>query len=191
MAGVDDLPRVEVVSRQQWGAWLAENHDSSTGVWLTVFKKHCKDRHVPWGQVVRESICWGWIDCRTRRVDEDRMSLLVTPRKRGSIWSAVNKKIVAELEEAGLLKSPGRALIEAAKADGSWTWLDDVEALIEPDDLAAALDAEPAARVAWDATTRSVRKRALYDVKAAKREVTRSKRIARIVRRSAAGEPPA
>jgi len=187
----DEFPRVEVTSRQQWRDWLAANHASSTGIWLIVFKKHCGDRHVSWPDVVREAICWGWIDSRTRRVDEDRMSLRFTPRKRGSIWSATNKRIIAELEEQGLIQPPGQALIDAAKADGSWTFLDDVEALIEPPDLVAALDAEPAARAHWDGVIPSVRKRALYWVKTAKREATRSGRIAKIVGRCSEGEAPA
>jgi uncharacterized protein YdeI (YjbR/CyaY-like superfamily) len=190
MSKVDELPRVEVTSRAQWGAWLAAHHAQRTGIWLVVYKKHCGDRHVAWPDVVREALCWGWIDCRTRRLDEDRTSLLITPRRAGSIWSATNKRLVAELDEAGLLRPPGRALIEAARADGSWTFLDDIDALIEPDDLVAALDAEPAARATWNATSPSVRKQALYWIKTAKRAPTRSDRIAKIAARTGGGEPP-
>ena len=190
VAREDEFPQVEITSRADWRDWLAANHDTSTGIWLLVYKKHCGDRHVPWPEVVKEAICWGWIDSRTRRLDEDRVSLRVTPRKRGSIWSATNKRHIVELEEAGLIQPAGQALIDAAKADGSWTFLDDVEALIEPDDLVAALDAEPAARASWDGTTRSVRKRALYWIKTAKRAPTRAGRIAKVVARCAEAQPP-
>jgi uncharacterized protein YdeI (YjbR/CyaY-like superfamily) len=114
----------------------------------------------------------------------------MTPRKPGSIWSAVNKAHVALLEAAGLLAEPGRALIEAAKADGSWSFLDDVEALVVPDDLAAALAEAGQLQAAWDATQGSVRKRGLYWVKTAKTKATRDARILTMVERISSGAPP-
>jgi len=186
--GVDDLPQVQITSRSEWRAWLRAHHEQGTGIWLVTFKKHCGDRYVPWPDIVKEALCFGWIDSRTRRVDDDRTSVLVTPRKAGSMWSAVNKRHVAELEASGAMTEAGRRLIDAAKADGSWSWLDDIEALHVPDDLAQALAS--GSRPAWDAAIPSARKRALTDVKSAKRASTRARRIARIVDRLTAGELP-
>lgn len=157
---------------------------------MVTYKKHCGERHVPWPEVVQEALCFGWIDSRTLRVDEDRMKVFVSPRKPGSVWSALNKRHIAELEARGLMTPAGQRLVDQARADGSWSFLDDVEALIEPDDLTARLDAEPAARAKWDETTASMRKRALYHIKLAKRAETRARRIKSIVDRAARGESP-
>jgi uncharacterized protein YdeI (YjbR/CyaY-like superfamily) len=153
------------------------------------YKKHCADRYVSWPELVQEALCFGWIDGRTRRGDEDRVHRHVSPRKSGSIWSAVNKRHVAELQQKGLMTSAGQRLIDAAKADGSWAFLDDIDALIEPDDLVAALDASPVARAAWDETKPSDRRYALYHIKTAKRLDTRARRIEQIVERVARSEP--
>jgi len=190
VAKVDELPRVEVTSREAWRAWLERHHQQDTGIWLVTYKKHCGDRYVPWGDIVREALCFGWIDSRTRRVDDDRTSVLVTPRKPGSVWSAVNKRHVAALEASGQMTAAGRSLVRAAKEDGSWEWLDDIESLIVPDDLAVALRGA-GVREAWDETIPSARKRALYDLKSAKRQRTRERRLARVVSRLVAGERPA
>jgi uncharacterized protein YdeI (YjbR/CyaY-like superfamily) len=191
MAKIDDLPHIEITDRGQWRTWLAAHHEQPEGVWVVTFKKHCGDRHVPWPDVVQESLCFGWIDSRTRRVDDDRVKVLVSPRKPGSIWSAVNKRHVAELQENGLMTPAGQRLIDAAQQDGSWAFLDDIDALVEPDDLRAALDAEPAARANWDDSRPSDRKRALYHIKTAKRTETRARRIAQIVALAAEGRSPA
>jgi uncharacterized protein YdeI (YjbR/CyaY-like superfamily) len=187
---IDNYPHVEIVERGKWRAWLEENHSRAEGAWVVTFKKHCPDRHVPWPDVVQESICFGWIDSRTRRVDDDRVKLLVSPRKPGSIWSAVNRKHVAELEVSGLMAPAGQAVVDAARADGGWNFLDDIDALIEPDDLATALDEQPPARNAWDEARESDKKRALFHIKTAKRPETRARRIEEIVTRLLAGQPP-
>lgn len=187
---IEDVAHVEVESRAQWRAWLSEHHASADRVWLVTYKKHCGDRYLPWSDIVREAICFGWIDSRSRRVDADRTKVYVCPRKPGSPWSAVNKRLVAELEEHELLAPAGRAAIEAARADGSWTFLDDVEALIEPADLREALDARRKARAGWDAAPPNLRKRALTEIKLAKTEATRRRRIDKVVERCASGEPP-
>lgn len=186
---IDDAPVVEVQSRAQWRAWLADNHASHPPIWLVVHKKHVPDRYVSWGEIVREAICFGWIDSRSRRVDADRTSVYVAPRKTGSMWSALNKSIIAELEREGLLMPAGRALIERAKADGSWTFLDDVEALEVPPDLVELLTTR-ALMPAWEASSASARKRALLEVKTAKTDRTRRRRIERVAQRLGEGLPP-
>lgn len=178
--GVEERPWVEITSRAQWRAWLKANHARETGVWVVTYKKHCGDRHVRWPDVVQECLCFGWIDSQTKRVDDERVRVLATPRKPGSIWSAVNKKHVAELSAKGLLTPAGQARIDAAIADGSWTFLDDIDALVVPEDLARAL-AEAEATARWEAISASERKRHLYAIKVAKRPPTRSKRIAEAV----------
>ena len=96
--------------------------------------------------MVRECLRVGWIDGQARGVDERRSAIRLTPRRPGSGWARTNKQRVAELTEAGLMLPRGRAVVDEARATGAWSLLDDVEALVEPADLAAALDAVPEAR---------------------------------------------
>ena len=116
----DDYEHVEVRSRAEWRAWLAEHHASRPGVWVVTFKKHTGDRHVPYGEVVEEALAFGWIDSLGRRVDEDRFRLRLGPRKPRSKWSAPNKERIERLEASGAMAPPGAAVIAAAKEDGSW-----------------------------------------------------------------------
>ena len=115
----------------------------SPGIWLVSYKKAAGERHLSYDDIVCEALCWGWIDSKARSLDELRSQLLLTPRKPASKWSRPNKIRVAELEASGRMAAPGRAVVEAAKASGTWTALDDVENLVEPAELKAALDATP------------------------------------------------
>ena len=178
-----------MTSRTELRAWLAENHDRSAGIWLVRFKKG-RGPNVTYDEVVEEALCVGWVDSLPRSLDDDRSMLLLTPRKPASAWSAANKARIEKLTAAGLMTPAGEAVVEAAKASGRWNAIDDADALVEPPDLAAALDAAPQARANWDAFPRSVRRPALEQLLAAKTEATRSKRLTHIVEESAAGRRP-
>ena len=180
--------RVEVTSRAQWRAWLAQHHADTPGIWLVTVRKSAGAEHVPYADVVEEALCFGWVDSRPRVLDERRSMLLVTPRKAGSGWSRPNKERIGRLEAAGLLAPAGRSVIEAARADGSWTALDAVENLDEPPDLAAALDADSDARRCWDAFPRSVKRGILEWIGTAKRPETRAKRIQDTAEKAARNE---
>ena len=180
-----DHPQIEFRSRRAIRDWLEVNHANAGTFWLVTWKKHVEEHYVPYGDVVEELLCYGWVDARTRRVDEDRTKLLVAPRKTGSTWSASNKRRVARLTRAGLMTPAGQAKVDAAKKDGSWTWLDDIEKLIEPDDLEAALSRNRKARTNFDAFPGSARKVILLWIKTAKKRETRANRIAETVRLAA------
>ena len=187
MSGTSDFPRKEIRSRQELRDWLDANHATGDTIWLVSFKKHVVEHYVPYGDLVEELLCYGWIDTRTQRLDDDRTMLLIAPRKPGSTWSASNKKRVAKLENAGLMASVGRVKIEKAKADGSWSFLDDVENLVIPDDLSSALAEDKAAHEAFESFTRSAKKVILLWIKTAKRSDTRAKRVSETVRLAAKG----
>ncbi len=179
-------PQFEVTSRGWWRQWLADNHSSSSGVWLVTWKKG-SDQHLPWGEIVDEALCFGWVDSLPWTLDERRTQLLVTPRKPRSNWSRVNKLKVERLIAAGLMAPAGLAAVEAAKANGSWSALDATEDLIEPDELRAALDAAAAARGHWDAFPRSAKRGILEWIGNAKTDATRSRRVAQTVSEATAG----
>jgi uncharacterized protein YdeI (YjbR/CyaY-like superfamily) len=173
---VEDTPQVEVRSRAELRAWLEANHASSGPVWLVTYKKHHPD-HLAWGDRVDELLCFGWIDSLQHRVDDDRSRQYVSPRKPGSNWSGINKRKVAALQCAGLMTEAGRAVITRAKRDGSWTFLDDIEALVIPPDLQALLAGNAEAAANFQAFPRSVRMQFLYWLKSAKTEATRARRL--------------
>jgi uncharacterized protein YdeI (YjbR/CyaY-like superfamily) len=134
---------------------------------------------------VEESLCFGWVDWLARGLDDTRSMQLFTPRKPRSNWSGPNKERVARLTAAGMMAPAGQAMVDLAKASGTWTALDDVEAGVEPDDLAAALDAAPAARRHWDAFPPGARRELLGWLVTTRKPETRARRIGEIVTRAA------
>lgn len=177
---------VTVRSRADLRDWLTENHATSEGVWLATYKKHHPD-HLPWIEAIEELICFGWIDAVTQGVDADRSAHLVAPRKPGSAWSAVNKAIVARMRAEGRMTAAGEAIIAVAEASGLWSFLDDVERLEVPGDLAAALGD---LRDVWEGWPRSVRRGTLEWIKTAKTQATRAKRIGDVADSAGRGQRP-
>ena len=169
-----EAEHVEVQGLDELRAWLERNHGQATSVWLVTFKKP-HPAAIPWMDVVAELLCWGWVDSAVRAVDDQRYKHLISPRNETSAWSAVNKTLVAELRAAGRMQAPGEAKIAAAVANGMWAFLDDVDRLEVPDDLARALGAD---RPAWEGWSRSIRRAWLERIKMAKTSATRDKRIA-------------
>ncbi|MDQ0614884.1 uncharacterized protein YdeI (YjbR/CyaY-like superfamily) [Microbacterium sp. W4I4] len=195
MGALDDGEKVGAADAAAWRAWLETNHESASGVWLLNVRGAAADG-VAYEDAVRHALCFGWIDGPVRTFAEDstgsgkQVGQWFSPRRRGSGWAATNKARLAELESAGMLAPAGIRVIEAAKADGSWTVLDGPEAGIETAEFAAALDAVPAARAAWDAFPKSVKKQGLTLIATAKRAETRAARIAKIVADAAEGKRP-
>jgi uncharacterized protein YdeI (YjbR/CyaY-like superfamily) len=172
---------VQAETRAQLRRWLDRHQDDGAGAWLVSWKKATGRPFVPYDDLVEELLCVGWIDATAGTLDAERGMLWCAPRKKGSGWSRPNKERIARLEAAGLMLGRGAAVVAAARADGSWSKLDEVEAGVEPDDLRAALDADPEARANWDAFPRSVKRGLLEYVVSAKRSETRARRIATIV----------
>lgn len=172
-----DFPRVQIESRAEWRAWLAANHESAESIWLVTFKKGSGRPYVPYDDVVEEAICFGWVDSLPRKLDEERTMLLLSPRKPGSAWSKANKERAERMNAAGKMKPDGLRKIEQSKADGSWNFLDDVEALVVPEDLSAALEGHENAAENFAAFPPSSKRGILEWIKQAKKPETRGKRI--------------
>jgi uncharacterized protein YdeI (YjbR/CyaY-like superfamily) len=175
-------------SRAQWRAWLEANHAIQPGVWLCSWRSRTGRPACPYPEIVEEAICFGWIDSTVNVLDDERRLQLLTPRRPKSTWTRLNRRRVAELEAAGLMRDAGRRAVEVARQNGWWTIIDPVEDVVEPDDLSIALDGEPAARRAWDAFPASARKQMLWWVVSAARDTTRHRRVREIVDRAALGE---
>ena len=181
---LENILKVEVKTRSDLRRWLSANHLQQQGVWLVTSKKPSK-HYLPYSDIVEECICFGWIDSLPRKLDKARTMLYISPRKKGSSWSKVNKQYVAKLQSAGLLHESGLQIIERAKQDGSWSFLDDVEALILPDDLDLAFSTNETARENWSAFPPSVKRGILEWIKNAKKPETRSRRIKNTVNKAA------
>jgi uncharacterized protein YdeI (YjbR/CyaY-like superfamily) len=190
MGALDDGERVEATDAAQWRAWLEENHATSTGAWLIRPRAGSGLELVAYEEAIRHALCFGWIDGPVRSFDEQRGGLWFSPRRPSSGWAATNKARLRKLEAEGLMAEAGRQAVETAKANGSWTILDNAEAGIEPADLAQALDAHPAARTTWDSFPPSARKIGVAAVDSARRPETRAARIAKIVAEAAMGRRP-
>ena len=190
MARLDDLEPLEPSDRATLRAWLEVNHGSSPGVWLAVGKKNGQRTTLGYVDAVEEALAFGWIDSTTHALDADRFRILFTPRKPKSTWSRSNKDRVERLTATGHMAEAGLAAVERAKANGSWTFLDDIDALVVPDYLAAALAASPAAEKRFGTMSASAKRLALYWIASAKRPETRSRRIATTVKNAEAGKPP-
>jgi len=183
---IDSAERVEIKSRAEWRAWLSRKWERESGIWLVVYKKHHR-HYLRWGDIVQEALCFGWIDSVRRRLDEDRTMLYVSPRKPGSLWSRINKQHLQELAAKALMHPAGQCKVDAAKADGSWTLLDDVDAMIVPDDLGRALDVTPGARAGFEGFPPGAIRGLLWWIKSARTAETRRKRIERTARQATLG----
>jgi uncharacterized protein YdeI (YjbR/CyaY-like superfamily) len=182
------FPIYHALTRAQWRAWLEANHADAKGVWLCSYRSATGKPAVPYVEAVLEVLCFGWIDSTATVMDDERSLQLMTPRKPKSSWTRLNRQRVADMEAAGLMTDAGRRVVEAARASGWWTKYDPVEDLLEPADLAIALDANPPARTNWNAFPPSARKVMLWWVITAERPDTVARRIATIVEKAERGE---
>jgi uncharacterized protein YdeI (YjbR/CyaY-like superfamily) len=175
-----------------WRAWLDAHHAESDGVWLVLAKKGTvRPTRLTYDDALEEALCHGWIDGQVRRRDEATYRQRFTPRRARSPWSKRNVGLAERLVAEGRMQPAGAAEIERAKADGRWEAAYAGPATIEvPDDLAAALAAEPRAKAMFDALTSRNRYAVLYRVTTAKRADTRARRIEQFVAMLARGETP-
>lgn len=176
-----EKPELYFKTDTEWRKWLFENHDIANGVFLIFYKIETKKASMRWEEAVKVALCYGWIDSTVKSLGNGKRKQYFCPRKPGSVWSALNKKYIKELLEQNLMHASGLAKIRAAKKDGSWAALDDVENLIVPEDLQAEFDKNPEAFKNYSGFSPSYKKGYLYWLNQAKREVTRQKRIEEII----------
>jgi uncharacterized protein YdeI (YjbR/CyaY-like superfamily) len=177
-----ELDELIVADAEALRAWLLGNHAASTGVWLALGRKGGTVTTLTWQQAVDEALCFGWIDGQARKGDQDISWIRFTPRTAHSSWSQRNVANVARLEAQGRMLLPGRAAVEAAKADGRWAvaYAPPSEAEV-PADLIAAITADPAAKAMFDVLTKTNRFALIHRVNAVKRAQTRERKISEFV----------
>lgn len=187
MGAMDDAERLEPATLEEWSAWLRQHHTQPSGVWL-VSPRTAAQRPFSYEQSVLEALRYGWVDSTVRPLDDARSMMWFAPRRKGSIWTRINKGRVAGLEEAGLMEPAGAAAVAAAKETGMWTLMDAVEDLVVPDDLATAFDLNPGAREHWESWSPSAQKMILAWIVLAKRPETRAARVETTAEKAARGE---
>ncbi|WP_346620550.1 YdeI/OmpD-associated family protein [Blastococcus montanus] len=184
-----DLPARAFPDQAALEAWLEANHASAPRLYVRIAKKGSGVPSVNWEELVEVLLCFGWIDGRANRLDDSAYLQRITPRRPRSVWSLKNVQTVARLTEEGRMRPAGLAAVAAAKADGRWDRAYPGSATITvPDDLAAALDASPGARAAFDGLSGADRYAVLWRVHTAATPATRAERIATCVR--SLSEPP-
>jgi len=176
MPKIDDLEKVEVASTQELRQWFEEHYAQAESIWLVTYKKNVPDKYVSIKQVLDEVLCFGWMDGRRMKLDDERTMQLLSPRKTQH-WSKTYKDRVAQLEKAGRMHEAGLKAVEVSKANGMWDFLNDVDALIKPDDLVEALTQHPPALDNYEAFPESAKRDILRWIKVAKKPETRAKRI--------------
>ena len=164
-------------SQKDWREWLEKNHDSKQSIWLVCYKKQANKPTINWSDAVDEALCFGWIDSTRKSIGDNAFIQFFTRRKPNSAWSKINKGKIERLIEGGLMQKAGFESIERAKANGSWTILDEVEELTIPVDLEKALKANPVGEDFFMNLSKSVKKMMLQWVTVAKRPETRQNRI--------------
>ncbi|NEQ44876.1 MAG: hypothetical protein F6K00_15445 [Leptolyngbya sp. SIOISBB] len=176
MIKTENFAQVEVTSKQQLRAWLMAHHTQSDSVWLVTYKKHMGQRYVSVQDILDEVLCFGWVDGIRRQLDEERTMQMISPRQTQH-WAKTYKDRAAKLIETGQMQPAGLAAIAESKRNGLWNFMDDVDALIKPDDLIAVLEKHPPAQENFDAFSPSSRRNILRWIKLAKTPKTRAKRL--------------
>ncbi len=172
-----EKPTFYAPSRKAWRAWLLQNHEKSTGIWLIIYHKDSSTPSVYYDEAVDEGLCFAWIDSKPNKRDQESYYQYFSPRNPKSNWSKVNKDKVERLINAGIMHASGLKMVELAKSSGTWNALDDVENLVIPTDLRKAFSNYPNALNHFEAFPRSVKRGILEWIFNAKLPQTRLKRI--------------
>lgn len=179
---MDERPELYFEDDNQWRDWLHENHENfPQGVYLIFHKLETEIATMRWEEAVRVALCYGWIDSTVKSLGDGKRQQYFCKRNSKSVWSALNKAHLLELEKENLLHKSGEKVISEAKKNGSWSALDDVENLIVPEDLQKAFNSNKDAFTNYENFSRSYRKSYLYWLNQAKRDETRNKRISEII----------
>ncbi len=177
------LIQLDVRTRGEWRRWLVKHHASSPGIWLLRHKPHTGVRSMPYEDLAREALCFGWVDSLIKRLDENLYAIKVTPRQPTSKWSDPNRKRWKELQAAGLLAAPG---LEAAPTANRYAPKPKVPGL--PKYIVTALRTDPKAWTCFQALSARNRRDYVVWIHTAKRPETRQRRIRESIELLSAGK---
>ncbi len=177
------LSQLDVRTREEWRQWLAKHHASSPGIWLLRHKQHTGITSMPYEDLVREALCFGWVDSLIKRLDENLYAIKVTPRQPTSKWSGPNRRRWQELQAAGLLAAPGLA---AAPTETRYAPKPKIPQL--PAYIGTAFKANSKAWTFFQALSARNRRDFVVWIHMAKRPETRKRRIRESIQLLSAGK---
>lgn len=187
------LKKLEILSFRspaQFRKWLAANHRRSGGIWLRICKKGAEECSVTYAEALDEALCFGWIDGQKQRHDDSSWLQKFTPRRPKSGWSKINTQHAQRLIQAGRMKLPGYAEIDAAKEDGRWTAAyDSPSKSTIPEDFLAALRKNKKASAFFETLNKANLYAIAYRLRAARKPETRQKRMEVILAMLAKRQP--
>ncbi|MFC4231394.1 YdeI family protein [Parasediminibacterium paludis] len=179
MVKTENFEQIEITTANELRDWLAQNHAQKESIWVITHKKELKEKYVSKQDILDELLCFGWIDGIGRKLDESRTMLLISQR-RAQHWSKSYKDRFAKLEKQGRITEAGRQAVLVSKEKGLWNFMDDVDALIKPQDFIESLEQLYPAMNNFDAIGASSKRFMLRYIKIAKTAETRAQRIAEI-----------
>jgi uncharacterized protein YdeI (YjbR/CyaY-like superfamily) len=175
-------------SAHDFRRWLEKNHATKRELWVGYYKKSSRQASMTWPESVDEALCFGWIDGIRKSVDDLRYTSRFTPRRRRSIWSAVNIKRARELSNKGLMKPPGMAAFDARKENRSGIYSYEQRSASLDTPYEKSLRQNKAAWNFFYAQPPSYRKAIGWWIVSAKQEVTRLKRLEKLISESVRGK---
>ncbi|MBV6645904.1 MAG: YdeI/OmpD-associated family protein [Cyclobacteriaceae bacterium] len=181
---MDKQAKVFVATVRDLQEWLSKNHETKTSVWLVKWKKDTGKPYITYDEMVDELVSFGWIDSLPKNLDNQKTMHRISPRNPKSNWSKVNRERVERLFKRGQMRDAGIKLMEEAKKNGTWNFLDDVEELIIPPDLEAAFKTHNRAKFYYNRFPNSSKRNILEWIKQAKQASTRQKRIGETVKKA-------
>jgi len=188
MTGPQDL---DFKTREEWREWLQKNHERENEAWVILHKKNSKKDGLRYFEAVEEAMCYGWIDSKMNRIDEDTFRQRFSPRREKGVWSKSNKELAIRLMKEGKMTKAGYEAIEEGKRSG--TWQDAYTSKTTPktpEDLQEALKASPKAQSNFQAFPNSTKLMYIHWIQSAKKPETRAKRIKQVVERAAKNIKP-
>lgn len=168
-----------------WRNWLQKNHAKEKSVWLIIYHKKSKTPSVYYNEAVEEALCFGWIDSKANKRDDESAYQSFMQRKPKSNWSKLNRERAAKMTEQGLMHESGQAMIDLAKKSGTWEALTDVQNAVIPADLEKLFSKNKTAQTNFKAFPPSSKRIILEWILNAKRPETRKKRIEETVKLAA------
>lgn len=173
-----DLPIIPFESQQDWELWLAENHASSTGIWLQISKKDSGKKSITYAEALDEALCYGWIDGQKKSYDKESWLQKFTPRRAKSVWSKINTQHIERLTGAGKMKLAGLKQVEDAKRDGRWDGAyDSPSSATVPDDFLEELNKSEKAKAFFGTLNKANTYAIAWRLQTAKKPETRARRM--------------
>jgi uncharacterized protein YdeI (YjbR/CyaY-like superfamily) len=180
-----------LTNRNEWRKWLAKNHDRENEIWLVFYKRHTGKPCLPYPEALEEALCFGWIDGKLKRIDDEKHAIRFCPRRPKSVWSKNNRQTAQRLIREGRMTPAGRGKIAEAKKNGNWSAAyRSREKVPLPEDLKKSLQADKQAWRNFNNFANSYQTMYIWWISAAKRPQARTKRIERVVARSARNTKP-